>query len=120
MADNADKRQFSRHPVGLVMISMKLELPGLGEAMIDPEDVSMGGMKVVVPLKPSVGDKIQCAIEIKGIRYENGCVEVAWVQEIDSEPGAHEVGLALDMESDDRADFHEAMIEHLKDVGNLP
>lgn len=120
MASSPNKRRFSRHPVGLVMISMKLEIPDLADDMIDPKDVSMGGMKVVVPLKPSVGDKIQCAVELNGIRYENCRAEVAWVQEIDSEPGPYEVGLALDMESDDRADFHEAMIEHLKDAGNLP
>ena len=120
MASGPDKRQFLRHPVGLVMISLKLEIPKFADFTITPKDVSMGGVKVVVPLKPSVGDKIQCSVELKGTRYENCRAEVAWVQEIESEPGSCEVGLALDMEVDERAHFHEAMIEHHKDSGNLP
>ena len=120
MASSQESRQHSRHPVGFFMVSLKLEIPKLTESSLSPKNVSLGGMKVVVPLKPSVGDHLLCTIELKGIRYENCSAKVAWVQEIKGDTGSCEVGLAIDLEGDARANFHEAIMEHLKDEGNIP
>ena len=80
MASSQENRRHPRHPVGL-----KLEIPQLTEDSLSPENVSMGGMKVVVALKPSVGDHLLCTIVLKGIRYENCSAKVVWVQEIKDE-----------------------------------
>ncbi len=120
MASDSDKRRFSRHPVGLVMFSVILETPGQADFHLAPEDIGIGGFRLVVPLKLTPGGMMQCSIELKGKRYENCSAKVAWVREVESSPGQCEAGLAPGMEHDGRREFHVAMLEHLKEEGNLP
>ncbi|MDP7169672.1 MAG: PilZ domain-containing protein [Nitrospinota bacterium] len=90
------------------------------ESTLDPEDISLGGFKVVVPNQPRVGDVIKCYVKLKGKRYENCRAQVAWVSEKDSDHSSWEVGVALDMEEDERAGFHSDFIEVLKEMGKSP
>ncbi len=120
MPTASDKRRFPRYPINFVLFPVLIEAPELAEFMLDPQDISMGGFRVVVPEKPEPGDTFYCTIELKGKKYDECEVRVAWVHQNEAIPSTWAVGLSLRVPPERRPEFEGVMHQVLADLGREP
>ena len=68
-----ERRQQARFTLPVV-----IDAPALSEISIVPEDVSTGGFRVIVTKEPTIGDSIQCAIQIMDEVFLNCQGRIVW------------------------------------------
>ena len=84
MGNIADKRQFQRFSI--FSFPILIDAPSLSDFVLDPEDISLGGFRVVVSEEPKIENLIDCSVEMKGKEYQGCNARIAWISEIETDP----------------------------------
>ena len=107
MSNTAEKRQFHRYSI--FSFPILIDAPSLSDIMLDPEDFSLGGFRVVVSEEPTIGDLVDCSVELKGKEYQGCNVRIAWTSENETDPPTWSVGLSFSTPQTQPSDFYLAM-----------
>ena len=76
---------------------IRFDAPGLSDSPIRPVNISAGGIAVVAPVAPYVGETFGCSFRLID-RFIDGCLgKVIWVKENETAPATWSVGLSLQM-----------------------
>jgi hypothetical protein len=86
----ADKRRFHRFTVPVLV-----EVPELSELPLVPEDVSAGGLCLLLWNRPPEDTRILCTIQILGEVFEDCEASVAWLRENPTQPPSWTAGLTF-------------------------
>ncbi len=109
MSIGTEKRAFPRHLA--ISFPILIDAPSLSGIMLDPVDVSMGGYRVVVSERPTVGDLFDCSVEVQGKLFDECHGRVARVIENEADPPTWSVGMSLQPPDSQRIDYEDAMNE---------
>jgi hypothetical protein len=97
--NDTENRIFTRYFLPVV-----IQIPGLSDLPLVPEDVSAGGFKVLVTSEPHRGDQVECSIQIANEVFENCEGTVVW--DHDNGDGTWYAGLHIESMDGER-DFLE-------------
>lgn len=106
MNENEERRRYSRYIIPVV-----INAPDLSDLPLVPEDVSVGGFRVIVPLKPEIGIAIRCDILVFDERFNDCYGRVAWTGENSETPGSWVVGIRVDHTDSDIFRLNEKLKE---------
>lgn len=96
--DGEHKRGFTRFQLPVV-----IEVPGLSDVPLVPEDIGAGGFSVVLAARPVQGQVVDCILQVSGGVFRNCRAKVMWAREDESEGGAWKAGLAIELGGEARA-----------------
>lgn len=88
---NEDKRKFDRF-----MLPVVIEAPNISDLPIIPEDVSVGGFKIMLVEKHQEGTRVDCSIQLSGKSFDNCQAHIAWLRENSDPPGTWFAGFELE------------------------
>ena len=91
MPEDDDRRQYSRFTIPVV-----IDAPALSDLSLVPEDVSAGGLQVIVSKKREVGEVVPCGIQIMDENFRNCRSRIVRVTENSGSPGSWSIGFCVD------------------------
>lgn len=124
MSDMADdKRQFVRFENDLdenrKSRFLNIDILGLTEGPIQPEDFSSGGFQIRIPAPPEMGTEINCTIRVFESGLSNVRGQVVRVDKIDSSPPMWTVGVSINI-SDVERDILSSLLTVLVSGDKIP
>ena len=111
MNEKEERRTYSRYTIPVV-----IDAPDISELPLVPEDVSVGGFRVIVKVKPEVGDVVYCNITVFDERFNDCYGRVAWTGENDQTPGSWVVGIRVDHADSDIGRLNEKLKEVVEEI----
>jgi len=97
MTDGVDGRHFARFTLPVL-----LEAPALSEVPLVPEDLSVGGLAVIVTENPEPDCIVECNLQILGAVFEKCEAKIMWSRENDPDPVTWTIGLSLPLSGEER------------------
>ncbi len=101
------QRKFERFS-----LPVTLDIPGLSDLPLIPEDVSAGGVMVIVSQKPDVECLLDCTMQISGGAVFKCRARIAWERDNGTDPASWSVGLTFDLAEKERKKLE----EHVRDL----
>ncbi len=111
MNEKEERRRHSRYTIPVV-----IDAPDISELPLVPEDVSVGGFQVIVPVKPAVGDVVHCNISVFDERFNDCYGRVAWTEINDQTPGSWVIGIRVDHTGSDIGRLNEKLKEVAEEI----
>ncbi len=111
MNENKERRRHSRYTIPVV-----IDAPDISELPLIPEDVSAGGFRVIVPVKPEVGTGIHCNIQVHEERFHDCYGRVAWSGKNEQTPGSWVIGVRVDHTESDIGRLNEKLKEVAEEI----
>ena len=112
-----ERRQHPRYESGQVKApSLYLTAHDLADGPIGPVDFSSGGFGVRLSRRPLQGSVVSCTLHVRGVALSGIPVRVSWIREEEGPPRVWSVGLAVQMDEDERGDFVTAMTGLLAEI----
>ncbi len=93
----AEKRRSPRFDLPAVVTA-----PALSDFPVVPEDLGAGGFKVTVPKPPKPDAMVELNLEVGDARFEGCRARIVRVKENEATPPTWSVGLAFEMEEEER------------------
>jgi len=84
-----EKRKFPRYTVPVLV-----EVPALSDFPLVPEDISGGGIRIVVSREPVMDQVVECSLQINDHSYSSKG-KVVWLSENDTDPPTWTAGLSV-------------------------
>ncbi len=93
-------------------IPVAIDAPDLSFHPIVPEDVSVGGFKMLVTRKPNLHSVVMCTLHITDDVFEKCEGHVVWIKNKETDPPSWEIGLNVKL-NEGRAHELEIALESL-------
>lgn len=108
MRAGKDRRHDERFSIPAV-----IDAPGLSKIPLLAEDVSAGGIRVVVSRKPDPKAVFECSVQIFNEVFDRCSGKIVWVSDNESTPKTWSVGVMVELIEGDRKHF----VRVLKELG---
>ena len=106
MDENEERRRHSYYTIPVV-----IDAPDISELPLIPEDVSVGGFRVVVQEKPEIGTVVHCNIQVHDERFHGCYGRVAWSGKNEQTQGSWIIGVRVDHTDSDIGRLNEKLRE---------
>ncbi|MBT3353149.1 MAG: PilZ domain-containing protein [Nitrospinaceae bacterium] len=111
MTEESIKRGFERFTLPVI-----IEVPGISDVPLVPEDISAGGFSFIVDIRPEENKEFDCTVMILDHEFEGAQALVKWVRENSSDPGTWLIGLAFQMSGEEREHFETLLAKLLEEI----
>ena len=102
-----NQRKFERFS-----LPVALNIPGLSDLPLIPEDVSAGGVMVIVSRKPEADGLLECTMQISGGAAFECQARIAWERDNGTDPSSWSVGLTFELSEQER----QKLDDHVRDL----
>ena len=104
MIDKEERRRHFRYTIPVL-----IDAPDISEVPLVPEDVSVGGFQVIVPVKPEIGEVVRCNISVFDELFNDCFGRVAWTGINDQTPGSWVIGIRVEHAESDIGRLNEKL-----------
>ena len=101
------QRKFERFS-----LPVALDIPGLSDFPLIPEDVSAGGVMVIVSQKPDTERLLDCSMQISGGVAFKCQARIVWERDNGTDPTSWSVGLTFELSEEEQ----EKLEKHVRDL----
>jgi hypothetical protein len=101
------QRKFERFS-----LPVTLDIPGLSDLPLIPEDVSAGGVMVIVSQRPDPERLLDCSMQISGGAVFKCRARIAWERDNGTDPVSWSVGLTFELAEKEQKKLE----EHVRDL----
>ncbi|MEE9241164.1 MAG: PilZ domain-containing protein [bacterium] len=95
------RRKFERFA-----LPVALDIPAFSDLPLIPEDVSAGGVMVVVSQKPDSGKILDCAMKVTGGAEFRCRARIVWERDNGTDPASWSVGLTFDLSKEEQQNLN--------------
>lgn len=87
-----NRRKFERFS-----LPVALNIPQISELPLVPEDVSAGGVMVIVSQKPEMDGLLDCSMQISGGAVFSCLARIVWMRDNGTDPSSWSIGLMFEL-----------------------